>query len=126
VSQVGGFDERFFMYAEDLDWCWRAHDAGWHVLFCHDAIVRHVGNASGEQNYAGRRSSAYWRNTYRLYRRRRGAAASLTYRSVNVFGAARGWWTYRREPAIRRYWRQEMRAHLTRTRGADGPPGRVG
>ena len=28
IDEVGPFDERFFMYVEDLDWCWRARAAG--------------------------------------------------------------------------------------------------
>jgi GT2 family glycosyltransferase len=33
VEQVGRLDERFFFYAEDLDWCKRFHDLGWKILF---------------------------------------------------------------------------------------------
>lgn len=51
VELVGGFDDRYFMYVEDLDWCWRARAAGWHVRFEPAAVVRHVGNASGEKRF---------------------------------------------------------------------------
>ena len=44
VSSIGLFDERFFMYVEDLDWCWRAGQAGWEIWFEPTCIVRHVGN----------------------------------------------------------------------------------
>ncbi len=33
VSQVGLFDERYWMYGEDLDWCRRFKDAGWKVVY---------------------------------------------------------------------------------------------
>jgi GT2 family glycosyltransferase len=122
LDAIGGFDERFFMYAEDLDWCWRAHDAGWSVLFYPDAIVRHVGNASGVQNYGRRRSAAYWRNTYRLYRSRRGVVPATAYRGVNLAATAVAYLRYIRDPGLRRYWRAEMRGHLTSLRTADGPP----
>ncbi|MFM7839200.1 MAG: glycosyltransferase family 2 protein [Chitinophagaceae bacterium] len=29
LDQIGGFDERFFMYAEDIDLCYRIHQSGW-------------------------------------------------------------------------------------------------
>ncbi len=39
---VGGFDERFFMFAEDMDLCWRVRQAGWSVVAAADAVVTHV------------------------------------------------------------------------------------
>ncbi|MFL6238332.1 MAG: glycosyltransferase family 2 protein [Actinomycetes bacterium] len=126
VDEAGGFDERLFMYAEDLEWCWRAHDAGWSVLFCHDAVVRHVGNVSGAQSYGGARSAAYWRNTYRVYRDKRGVAAAAAYRGTNLLGTTAAYFRYIRNPGLRRYWRQELRGHLSSTRGPDGPPQRAG
>ncbi len=46
VEQVGGLDERFFFYAEDLDWCKRFHDVGWKVLFVPEATATHFGGGS--------------------------------------------------------------------------------
>jgi len=40
--QLGGFDERFFMYCEDVDLCWRAHEAGWRVVYHPEAVVTHT------------------------------------------------------------------------------------
>ncbi len=38
---IGGFDEAYFMYAEDVDLCWRAGRAGWSVLYVPAAEVTH-------------------------------------------------------------------------------------
>jgi len=46
-EQVGGFDERFFMYAEESDWQRRMRDAGWEIAFTPVARVTHLGGASG-------------------------------------------------------------------------------
>ncbi len=43
---VGGFDERYFMYVEDLDLCWRLHRAGWSVRFVPTARVVHAQGSS--------------------------------------------------------------------------------
>lgn len=40
-ESVGGFDERYFMYVEDLDLCWRLRRAGWRVRFLPEAGVVH-------------------------------------------------------------------------------------
>lgn len=48
-EQVGGFDEAFFMYAEDIDWCLRAHQAGWEVWYVPHAVVVHRIGASSDQ-----------------------------------------------------------------------------
>ncbi len=46
VQQVGGLDEQFFMYGEDMDWCQRFHKAGWRVVFFPEAESIHYGGAS--------------------------------------------------------------------------------
>lgn len=45
---LGGFDEAYFMYAEDVDLCWRAGRAGWEVVFEPAARVVHVQGASSD------------------------------------------------------------------------------
>ncbi len=47
VKQVGGFDEKFFMYAEESDWQRRIKNAGWTIAFTPAAVVTHLGGASG-------------------------------------------------------------------------------
>ena len=46
LEDLGGFDEAYFMYLEDTDLCWRAHDAGWGVGFAGTAEVTHVQGVS--------------------------------------------------------------------------------
>ncbi len=49
IEHTGGFDERFFMYCEEIDWAWRIHDAGWQVCCVPAARVTHLGGASTGQ-----------------------------------------------------------------------------
>jgi GT2 family glycosyltransferase len=49
MEAVGGFDESYFMYYEEVDLCRRMTDAGWEVHFTPEARVTHVGGASTSQ-----------------------------------------------------------------------------
>ncbi|HWH55440.1 MAG TPA: glycosyltransferase family 2 protein [Gaiellaceae bacterium] len=46
ADEVGLFDEDFFMFSEETDWCYRFRQAGWQVYFFPGAEVVHVGGAS--------------------------------------------------------------------------------
>lgn len=51
-DQVGGFDEAFFMYMEDVDLCWRLHRAGWRVGYEPAARVVHgIGRSTDQTPY---------------------------------------------------------------------------
>jgi N-acetylglucosaminyl-diphospho-decaprenol L-rhamnosyltransferase len=46
VDEVGYFDEDYFLFSEEVDWCWRFRQAGWKVLFFPGAEVMHVFSAT--------------------------------------------------------------------------------
>ena len=46
LDDVGEFDERFFLFSEEVDWCRRAADRGWSVVFTPTAECVHVGGAA--------------------------------------------------------------------------------
>lgn len=48
ISKVGFFDEDFFFYGEDLDWCWRFKKAGYQIMYTPTSkIIHYKGAASG-------------------------------------------------------------------------------
>jgi N-acetylglucosaminyl-diphospho-decaprenol L-rhamnosyltransferase len=47
---VGGFDEAYFMYVEDLDLCWRLSRAGWSVRIEPSAVVTHAQGLSAKRH----------------------------------------------------------------------------
>lgn len=49
--ELGGFDERFFMYFEDADLCRRAAAAGMPIRYVPSAVVTHIGGASSSEDY---------------------------------------------------------------------------
>jgi N-acetylglucosaminyl-diphospho-decaprenol L-rhamnosyltransferase len=86
VEAVGGFDERFFMYAEDLEWCHRASRAGWHVRYEPTATVVHLGNRAGAQAFGGARTAAWLESTYAFARSVHGPAWARAYFALNAAG----------------------------------------
>lgn len=53
-EQIGGLDEAFTMYSEELDWCRRARQAGWRVVYLGSARIIHHGGKSTDQVVARR------------------------------------------------------------------------
>ncbi len=109
-QSLGGFDERLFMYAEDLDLCWRARQAGWQVWEVPGAVVRHVGNASGAQRYGRTRERAVIANANRVVRRHLGGPRAVAWQVLNAAGAARA--GARRDADLRRFWWSQVPDHL--------------
>ncbi len=69
---VGGLDEGFFMYCEEVDWCMRAKSRGWDIDHVPRARVTHVSGASALTNPD---SLVYlYRSRRRLHRKHRGPA----------------------------------------------------
>jgi N-acetylglucosaminyl-diphospho-decaprenol L-rhamnosyltransferase len=65
IKQVGGFDERFFMYSEEIDWQRRIKAAGWRIVHLPDAQVIHYGGKSSEQ--VGARRDIYYHTSKASY-----------------------------------------------------------
>ena len=49
LDEAGPFDPDFFMYGEDLDLCYRLHQAGWSIHYLPEAVAVHVKGASSRQ-----------------------------------------------------------------------------
>lgn len=51
-EETGLLDERFVSYSEDVDWCYRMHEAGWKVYFFPEAkIMHHIGQSARKHPY---------------------------------------------------------------------------
>ncbi len=71
ITDVGLMDEGFFMYCEEIDWCWRMRKAHW-LIYCVPAarVIHHAGQSSGQV-----RVSSFvnlWTSRARLYARHHG------------------------------------------------------
>jgi N-acetylglucosaminyl-diphospho-decaprenol L-rhamnosyltransferase len=51
AERVGLLDGSFFLYGEDIDWCWRMRRAGWRVGYCAEEVVCHDESAASLRSY---------------------------------------------------------------------------
>ena len=88
IQRVGVFDEGFFMYCEEVDWCYRIRAAGWDIKYCPGAqVIHHIG-ASSRQS-AGKMLIQLHRSRDRFFRKHYGPLyATLARRIVRVGLAA--------------------------------------
>jgi GT2 family glycosyltransferase len=87
---VGGFDEGFFLYEEDVDLCRRLRRAGWGVVFTPAAqVTHHLGRSM--QSDPGRAGLEYHRSHVRYYRKHNGALLTAGLRVLVGGKAALGW-----------------------------------
>ena len=90
-DEIGGFDERQWMYAEDLDLGWRLDHAGWATRYEPRAEVEHEHGAATTQHF-GREVEPHWqRSTYGFLARRRGVPYTWVIALINALGAYLRW-----------------------------------
>jgi glycosyltransferase involved in cell wall biosynthesis/GT2 family glycosyltransferase len=85
LDQVGGFDERFFLYAEETDWAYRAHRLGWRHAMVPAAHAIHVGAATSHD--PARREAHFHASQERFLRKHYGAAGWQSARIAVWIGA---------------------------------------
>jgi GT2 family glycosyltransferase len=86
-EDAGGFDERQWMYAEDLDLGWRLRRAGWKTRYEPRAVVHHRSAASTAARWGDERRVRWQRATYAWVLRRLGAVSLRAVALLNVLGA---------------------------------------
>ncbi len=83
VDEVGGLDEQFFFYGEDIDWCKRFADAGWRMMFVPAATATHFGGGS-TSNAPLRYSIEILRATLKYWRKHHGLGGQILCHSLLV------------------------------------------
>lgn len=87
LDQVGLLDERFPIFFNEVDWCYRAHKLGWKVLFTPDVEVIHYGGGSTRQV----RARMAWESRNGLLRFYRKHYRSPLFAPVYWLAAATSW-----------------------------------
>lgn len=87
-DEIGGFDERHWLFAEDLDLGWRLARAGWETRYEPSAVVRHHESAATRAAFGAGRTERTQAETYAWLRRTRGPVTARAVAALNVLGAA--------------------------------------
>jgi N-acetylglucosaminyl-diphospho-decaprenol L-rhamnosyltransferase len=74
-EDVGGLDEGYFMYAEEVDWCYAMRKKGWQVWYQPAAKVMHLGGGSSQGRRTQREADLY-RSRVRFFRKHYGDRAA--------------------------------------------------
>lgn len=85
--QIGGLDTGYVMFSEELDWCRRAKDAGWRVLYLGSATITHYGGKSTEQ-IETQKHIYFQASKIRYFRKFHGRAVALGLRVFLVLSYA--------------------------------------
>lgn len=67
IAKIGLMDEAYFMYAEDIDWCYRVKEAGWLVWYYAPVTVYHIKRAASRKS--PKASFEFWRAMLIFYRK---------------------------------------------------------
>jgi GT2 family glycosyltransferase len=70
-KEVGGLDEGYFMYAEEVDWCYDMRQAGWEVWYQPEARIIHHGGGSSQHRKPQQEADLY-RSRVRFFRKHYG------------------------------------------------------
>ena len=79
MAEVGIFDEDYFIFLEETDWCFRMYKKGWKVYHVPDAEVFHLSGHSKKKN-PWRSQIEYYISLYKFFRKNRTPASYLTLR----------------------------------------------
>ena len=86
-EQIGGLDESFFMYSEEVDWCFRMARADWQVWYQPVARIIHHGGASSTGRRTGREADIY-RSRIHFFRKNYGDGSARLLKGLIVLMTA--------------------------------------
>lgn len=114
LSEVGGMDDQYFMYCEEVDWCRRFVTAGWKVRFSPQTEVVHYGGASSSIEPL-RFFTEYCLSNLRYWQKHHSSASVVAYRLAMTlrYLIRLPWWAFLHR--IRRTEETEIRVRTALT-----------
>ncbi len=99
--RLSGFDERFFVYCEDVDWCIRAGEAGWKLLYVPEVEITHE-KAAASRTRSAWTIRTYYRSVRAFYAKHHGPSTPAVIRGLWYAGAYAKEWVALAANALRR------------------------
>ena len=81
IERVGPMDEDFFMYGDDIEWCYRIKRAGWKIFYYSKAAIIHIGDQSSKAVIA-RMGIEKLKSRCKFYRKHYGTLYAWAYKSL--------------------------------------------
>lgn len=85
-EEFGMLDKDFFMYTEEVDWCWRARRAGWQIWYEPHAQAIHLGGGSSRQ-VSGKMRAALYQSKLLFFKKHYPGWKTVTLRAMFLFSA---------------------------------------
>ena len=109
IREIGLLDEQYFLYAEELDWCFQARKHGWRIFALPGVtIVHHLGQSSGQMSEFS--LGCLVETRLRFYRKNHGLLTAATVSAVYMLGCVKQMRNDRQKNAVKlraalRWWR---------------------
>ena len=71
IDEVGAFDDDYFIFLEETDWCWRIKNAGWKIVYHPGFFIYHIQGAYVKR-FPGRMKAEFYRSRYLYFLKHRG------------------------------------------------------
>lgn len=94
LKRLGGFDERFFYYCEDVDLCHRVWRAGYPIIYAPDVTITHLGGQSTIVRAPQSFEVDKYRNRYRYFYKYYGRSGVRRYRIITLLWLIVRWAGY--------------------------------
>ncbi len=81
-DELGGFDENFFLYFEEVDLCKRIYDQGGSIVLAANCKINHTGSVSGKKDYSAFTERFYQGKLRYIRKQTEGAKQTILIRTV--------------------------------------------
>lgn len=114
VTDAGTLDDRFFLYGEDIEWCWRIRRAGWRIGVCPGPTAQHYESSSADRTWGAEKLAMVAGGFFNAARLARGERYARAYMAAQALA----YWLLAIDPRLPRDARTQAQAWSRACRSA--------